>query len=279
MISRVRIWIQILFTALTNSYTSGIYKTSIYRGKLKNLCVPGLSCYSCPGALGSCPIGGLQSVIGDRKFDLSFYMMGFFLIVGGLLGRFVCGWLCPFGLVQDLIYKIPFAKKLNNFSLDKYLKWLKYIILVVFVIVLPMVITNFVGMGLPWFCKYICPAGTLTAGIPMVLRHSHFADAAGFLFKWKLLILILLLVLSVIVYRPFCRYICPLGVIYGFFNPIALFRFKVDKSKCIGCNKCESTCKFNIKVYENPNSFQCIRCNSCRDTCPTKAIIMNEIAK
>jgi len=278
-LAKIRIWIQILFTALTNSYVQGIYKVDIYKGKFKSLCVPGLNCYSCPGALGSCPIGALQSVIGDRKFNLSFYMMGFFLIIGGFIGRFVCGWLCPFGLVQDLIYKIPFVKKINKFSWDKYLRWLKYIILLMFVIILPMFVVNFIGMGSPWFCKYICPSGTLTAGIPIVMGHSHFAEAAGFLFKWKLAILIISLFLSIIIYRPFCKYICPLGAIYGFFNPIALFRFRIDETKCISCKKCERTCKFNIKVYEQPNSFECIRCGDCKDVCPTKAIVMNKIKK
>ena len=98
--------VQLGWTALTNGYAAGFAKGTIYKGELKRVCVPGLNCYSCPGALGSCPIGSLQAVLGDRDHWFSFYAVGFLLFIGALLGRFVCGWLCPFGLVQDLLHKI-----------------------------------------------------------------------------------------------------------------------------------------------------------------------------
>ena len=119
--------------------------------------MPGLNCYSCPGALGACPIGSFQAVVTSRDRSFSFYVVGFLLIFGGLLGRFVCGWLCPFGLVQDLVHKIPFPKKWKKLPGDKYLRWLKYLILVGFVILLPLTVLDVVGQGQPWFCKYICP--------------------------------------------------------------------------------------------------------------------------
>ena len=109
-----RLWVQAGWTALTNGFVSGFARGKIYRGALKNYCVPGLSCYSCPGALGSCPIGSLQAVLGSRNYRFAFYVFGFLMMVGALCGRFVCGWLCPFGLVQDLLHKIPLGKKLRR---------------------------------------------------------------------------------------------------------------------------------------------------------------------
>ena len=103
--------------ALTNGYLIGFVKGKIFTGKTKQLCVPGLNCYSCPGALGSCPIGSLQATLGSRDYKFAFYVVGFLMIVGALVGRFVCGWLCPFGLIQDLLYKIPFVKKLRKLCL------------------------------------------------------------------------------------------------------------------------------------------------------------------
>jgi hypothetical protein len=94
--------VQLGFTILTNSYAAGFVQGKIYAGPLKKFCVPGLSCYSCPGALGACPVGALQAVITSRQFDFSFYVAGFLVMVGALRGRFVCGWLCPFGWIQDL---------------------------------------------------------------------------------------------------------------------------------------------------------------------------------
>ena len=95
--------IQALWAFLTNSRVSGFVTGKIYTGNLKHACVPGLNCYSCPGATGACPIGSLQAVIGSWNFKMAYYVIGFLIFVGALLGRLVCGFLCPFGLIQDLL--------------------------------------------------------------------------------------------------------------------------------------------------------------------------------
>ena len=182
--------IQALWALLTNSYILGFVQGKIYRGNIKNLCVPGLNCYSCPGALGACPIGAMQAVIGNWNFKFAFYVTGFLFFVGALMGRFVCGWLCPFGLIQDLLYKIPFFKKIKTFYGDNVLRKLKYIILIIFVIILPMFLVDILGQGAPYFCKLICPAGTLEGGIPLVLLHKSMRNAVGFLYAWKNFLLI-----------------------------------------------------------------------------------------
>lgn len=263
---------QIVATIITNANIKGFFQGNIFKGSSKKLCVPGLNCYSCPGALGSCPIGSLQAVIGSIKYNFSFYVVGFMSLMGVILGRFICGWLCPFGFIQDLLYKIPFPKIKVNKRINNYLKYLKYIILVVFVILLPMFLVNDVGMSDPYFCKYICPAGTLEGGIPLVLMNESLKATVGFLFKWKVTILVITVLLSIIIYRPFCRYICPLGAFYSLFNPISFYKLKVDRDKCTMCKACSRKCKMNIEVYKKPNSMECIRCGECVGACPTKAI-------
>lgn len=267
-----RLWIQVLWTALTNGYALGFLKGKIYTGSLKNICVPGLNCYSCPGAVGSCPIGSLQAVLGSRNYRFSFYIIGFLMIIGAVFGRFVCGWLCPFGLIQDLLHKIPVPFKRKNLPGHKKLIWIKYIVLVLFVLVLPSVVTDVLGQGSPWFCQYICPSGTLLAGIPLVIGNVSLRSAIGFLFQWKIVILVVILVGSTMIYRPFCKYICPLGAVYGLFHPIAFYRFDVDKAACTGCGKCKRVCKMDIPVYLEPNSRECIRCGDCIKACPEGAI-------
>ena len=189
--------VQILFAALSNGYAAGFARGTIYKGPGKFVCVPGLNCYSCPGALGSCPIGAFQAVLSSRNYRFAFYAVGFLMVVGALLGRLVCGWLCPFGLVQDLLHKIPFSKKIRKVPGDCWLRWIKYVLLVGFVIVLPLTVVDIVGQGQPWFCKYICPSGTLLGGLPLIAANPALRDALGWLFTWKATILVVLVLLSV----------------------------------------------------------------------------------
>ena len=167
-LARFRGWIQAVATLLTNIHIPNLFKGKIYQGNVKTMCVPGLNCYSCPAATGACPIGAFQAVVGSSKFKFTYYITGFFILLGVLLGRFICGFLCPFGWFQDLLHKIP-GKKLSTAKL-KPLRYLKYVILVVFVILLPAFVTNSLGMGDPFFCKYICPQGVLEGAGGAVLQ-------------------------------------------------------------------------------------------------------------
>lgn len=270
--NKLRLLIQLSFAAISNGYIKGFARGKIFTGATKYICLPGMNCYSCPGALGACPIGSLQATLTSREYKLSLYVLGFLAVFGMMMGRFVCGFLCPFGLIQDLLFKIPFVKKIRRLSGEKGLRWLRFIFLAVFVIILPLCVIDFTGLGEPWFCKWICPVGTLEGGIPLVLLNKAMRSAAGFLFRWKLVILIITILLSIIIYRPFCRYLCPLGAIYGLFNKISFFRIHVDKDKCVGCGLCQKECKLDIPVWKNPDSMDCIRCGDCKQVCPHKAI-------
>jgi len=264
--------VQALWTLLTNSYLTGFLQGKIYRGNLKKICLPGLNCYSCPGAIGACPIGAMQAVIGSWNFKFAFYVAGFLMFVGAVTGRFVCGWLCPFGLIQDLLHKIPFPKKITTFPGDKPLRKLKYVVLVLFVILLPMFLVDILGQGAPYFCKFICPAGTLEGGLPLVLLNKSMHSAIGWLYAWKNLLLFVTIIISLFIYRPFCKYICPLGAIYSVFNPVSVFRYRVDKNKCTDCGACAKACKMQVNPAENANDLECIRCGACKKACPVKAI-------
>ena len=268
--SRFRGFIQAGAALLTNIHLPNFLKGGLYQGKGKYVCVPGLNCYSCPAASGACPIGAFQAVVGSSKSRFSYYITGFLILLGVLLGRFICGFLCPFGWLQDLLHKIP-TKKLSTKKL-KPLTYLKYVVLVVMVFLLPAFMKGDTGIGDPYFCKYLCPQGVLEGAIPLSIANSGIRAALGSLFNWKLGVLITVVVLSVLFYRPFCKWLCPLGAFYALFHRVSLFRMKVDTNKCVSCGKCARVCKMDVDVTKTPNSAECIRCGMCVKACPTNAI-------
>lgn len=269
--NRLRLTIQLIFTILTNGYTYGYLHGKIYQGKLKYTCVPGLNCYSCPGALASCPIGALQALLNRQGYRIPFAALGFFFLFGSLLGRFVCGWLCPFGLAQDLLHRIPVFHKKKRLPLHHVLKYGKYLVLVLFVILGSLFL--FGGFAkVPAFCKYICPSGTLFGALPLLAANGQLREQAGELFLWKLAVLLFILILSVKVYRPFCQYLCPLGAIYGLFNRFSLVQIHWEEEKCVSCGACERACPVALSVREISRSPECIRCGRCVSACPENCL-------
>ena len=268
--ARFRGWIQAGAVLLTNLHLPNFIKGGIYQGKRKTVCVPGLNCYSCPAASGACPIGAFQAVAGSSKFRFSCYITGFLILLGVLLGRLICGFLCPFGWFQELLHRIP-TRKLSTKKLRP-LTYLKYVILLVMVVLLPAFAVNDVGMGDPFFCKYLCPQGVLEGAIPLALVNSGIRAALGGLFTWKLCILLAVAVLSVLFYRPFCKWLCPLGAFYALFNKVSLLQVKVDANACISCGKCVKVCSMDVDVTKTPDHAECIRCGKCVLACPTGAV-------
>ena len=263
--------IQALAALAHNPHLGNFFMGRIYQGPVKRVCVPGLNCYSCPGAAGACPIGSLQAVIGGRARSVSYYVTGTILLFGVLFGRFICGFFCPFGFVQDLLHKVPSPKLRPPRRLDRALRRGKYASLAA-VLLLPAVLTDGFGIGDPFFCKYVCPAGTLEGGIPLLAANEALRAAAGFLFSWKLGLLLLTLAGAVLLYRPFCKYLCPLGAVYGLLNRFSVYQMSVDQSACIHCGRCEKACKMGVDVTGDINSAECIRCGACKAVCPTGAI-------
>jgi ferredoxin-type protein NapH len=252
-----------------NANFKGFTKGEISTGKYKNICVPGLNCSSCPGALVSCPLGALQEKVFPFQ-KVFFYITAFIILSGLFVGRFVCGWVCPFGFFQEIIYKIPLPKIKLKFS--EKMEYLKYLFLAIFIISLVMINTNY---GYPIFCKFFCVVEILEAKIPFLISKPHMLTYEGFYFYIKLFLLIALLLMSMSVFRLFCRFFCPLGAFYSLFNTISFMRIKVDNRRCINCSACKRACPIDIDVRVEPDSRECIRCFKCIAACPTNSIVID----
>ena len=262
--------IQLYCALLYNANLKGFQTGRIYTGNTKAACVPGLNCYSCPGAVGACPLGSLQNALASSGNRAGTYVLGILLLYGILLGRTICGWLCPLGMIQELLHKIP-TPKIRKSRVTRVLSWLKYVVLVIFVISIPLWYGLKHNLPVPSFCKYICPAGTLEAAMGLLSNsgNSSFFSMLGILFTRKFIILLAIATACIFCYRSFCRFLCPLGAIYSLFNKIAVVGVRVDDDKCIHCGGCVRHCQMDVR---HVGDHECINCSGCMGVCPTGAI-------
>ena len=263
--------IQVYAALLYNAHIKGYIKGDIYTGPTKNVCVPGFNCYSCPGAIGACPLGALQNALASSDKRAPWYVLGILMLYGLTLGRTICGWICPLGLIQELFHKIP-TPKIKKSRFTHGLSYLKYVILAVFAIGIPLAY-SVQRFPVPGFCKYICPAGTFEGAMGLLANpvNAEKFSILNILFTRKFIIMVLIFTACIFCYRAFCRFLCPLGAIYGLFARLSVLGVKVEANKCTGCGRCVSHCQMDIKRV---GDHECISCGSCIDVCPTKAISM-----
>ena len=262
--------VQLYSALLHNAYVKGFISGEIYKGRAKYVCTPGLNCYSCPAAAGSCPLGSIQNALSSSGHRAGWYVLGIMLLYGVIFGRTICGWLCPFGLIQELLHKIPTLKIRKN-PVTRALSRLKYVILAVFVIAIPLTYGLRYDMPLPAFCKYICPAGTAegAAGHLVNPANAGMFSMLGILFTRKWIIMVVIGLASIFCYRSFCRFLCPLGAVYGLFNRFCIFGVKVDQDRCSHCGACVRSCGMDVR---HVGDHECIQCGKCMEACTRDAI-------
>ena len=250
-----------------------IMNLGVFGLSLKKVCAPGFNCHGCPAASFACPVGTMTFGFSWRTFPA--LAVGLVATVGVVFGRLVCGFFCPFGFLQELLYRVPTPKVSLTWWREhmRWTRWGKYAALALLVVAFPLALGF--DLSTEWrlyYCR-ICPNGTLTA-TPFALGGASsevIYGAAGGL-AVKVSILFAFLIGMVLVSRVFCRTFCPLGAAYALMSPFALWRVRVDHDACVMCGVCNRVCPVDLDVVKEAGGPECISCGACIGACPKGAI-------
>jgi len=267
--SRVPWWLR---HRLAIQVFAAVFANSHFLRHWKGFCFPGLNCWACPGANFACPLGALQNACSDAGYTIAgsglkgliaaipVYVIGTLLIFGALFGRMMCGWLCPFGLVQDLVGRLR-KKKL---PMPNWLSYVRYGVLVSLVLVVPYYTHE------AWFSK-LCPMGALQGGLLQPLIRADLRPMMRHWWWLKQAILLVTIVAMLLWRRPFCGVVCPLGAIFSLAHRFSAWEIRFDEDRCVHCKWCVRHCPQGIDPRYEVNGHKCIGCLECQK-CPYGAI-------
>jgi polyferredoxin len=196
-----------------------------------------------------CPLTAIQNLF--IKWQTG-YLLLFLTVLGSALlwGRIFCGYICPFGALQELLHFKRISRTIPSVG-DRYLTRVKYVLLG-YLVVRVLVTGQVILQGYTPFKALFTWGGTpLSIGLTLIFA-----------------------ILSLIMYRPFCRYVCPLGAFLAILSRFRLFKVRVS-SHCVNCGLCERVCKSRAIAGKSPriDSSECILCGDCLLKCPKKAIV------
>lgn len=224
------------------------------------VCAPGFYCHGCPWATMACPLGVIVTSLRTGAGPVLVVALASIGLVGTFGGRLVCGWICPFGWLQDLLYKL----RTRKFGLPSRLRYVKYAVLAAFVFAGPYFLPN-TRLSV---CD-ACPSAFIESVIPYGFQIHWDREIPGILdgrFFLKAGVTLAVLLMSIVISRGFCRMLCPLGAMFGFFNRFSVFRYGLTHHKCAGCGACAKNCPVDIDPIKQMNDAECIKCYECTTT-------------
>lgn len=233
--------------------------------------------------------------------EFPWLVLGTIFLIGAVVGRAFCGWVCPIGFIQDIITnlkgRLDFVSPRTQNSAKKF----KYLVLFGTIIISGSLgLALYLGVGTDFKTALgalatgpfiaISPDGTLFGVVPALLAVARDNAASFFarpptiqqvyvyltqlppLLTLRVIILIAFFVAAWKIPRFFCRYICPTGALMAIFQKYSLTGLKRDPVKCMKCPHCEVKCPMQINILDLPwekfNDPECILCMECIDACP-----------
>jgi ferredoxin-type protein NapH len=249
----------------------------------KRFCIPVLNCYSCPIGTVACPIGSITAFALMRR--IPYYIIGTLGLIALAVGRAFCGWACPFGLLQDGLYRI----KSYKWRMPRAADGLKYVLLAALVVGLPLILGGgklsgasdrivAEGTGAYDYCSLVCPAGMLEGGVPALARSSEIRADMSWRTWSKLGILVGVIGLAVVSRRGFCRALCPLGALMALGSKVSLLNLHTDENACTKCMRCVKVCSTNARrlPFDKKKieaTAECVLCLDCVRNCPEKGAL------
>ena len=221
--------------------------------RLFNVCGAVFHCYACPLALFACPIGVTAQFSALHVFP--FMAVGTLLVVGGMVGAFVCGWACPFGFMQDLAAKARTCR----YELPAWAGHFRYVVLVGAVLAIPFLW----GEGHALFICRVCPAGALEGAIPAKVEQALANQPINEINNIKIWVTVFVVAGMFVKFRPWCTLLCPLGAIFGLFNRWSALYLRFIPERCTSCKLCHTQCRVGLEPDRRANDPRCIRCLEC----------------
>jgi polyferredoxin len=225
-----------------------------------------------------------------------FLVFGVCLLIGGIFGRALCGWICPFGFFQDLLRLVPVKKVKISKPLNKGLRDIRAVIFWGILLVAGFVgYKELIGESVaetfgafgqqPW--TPFNPAATLFVMFFYMIFWKQYPGGSEdfsasdwrFMFYFRIILLVAVIGLSIFIPRFYCKYVCPIGYTMGFPAKYSLIGIARNPARCTRCGSCEDMCqKSAMQVpildysYERVRDANCTNCGSCLDACPHGAI-------
>jgi polyferredoxin len=265
-----RLKVQLIGLAVLNSY--------FWAPIGKYACIPVLNCYACSLATTACPIGTITAFALVR--EIPYYVIGTLGMVGVAVGRIFCGWACPFGLLQDLLYRLRSPK----WRLPRGANALKYALLLALVIAAPISLGGGAqkagsdrvvkqSTGAVDYCALVCPMGTLEAGVPGLVINAKIREDMSWKSWLKLGLLAAVLGLMIVSRRSFCRTLCPLGAAMALMSKTSFLHLSTDQDRCTRCMRCVAACPTYARTVPDETrrkeaTAECVLCLECVRRCP-----------